>query len=111
MTSDSEELQKHQLIGGADRTTVNIDQANGRLAMRYRQDGAFRFRVFELDKVVRHEYEPIADVAQPSRGTFQGFASHGGYLYLLEGNAYGSSGSVEPTGNPFCQVCPLELKG
>ncbi|RNB85361.1 Tat pathway signal sequence domain protein [Brevibacillus nitrificans] len=107
LTPDSEELQKHQLIEGVDRTTVNIDQANDLLTMRYRQDGAFRFGVFELDKVLRQEYEPIADVAQPSMGTFQGFASYGGYLYLLEGNSYGSSGSVEPTGNTYVTVVNL----
>lgn len=107
LTPGSEELQKHQLIEGADRTTVNIDQANGLLTMRYRQDGAFRFGVFELDKVVRHEYEPMADVAQPSMGTFQGFASYGGYLYLLEGNSYGSSDSVAPTGNTYITVVNL----
>ncbi|MED1792125.1 hypothetical protein P4V54_05470 [Brevibacillus nitrificans] len=107
LTPESEELQKHQLIEGVDRTTVNIDQANELLTMRYRQDDAFRFGVFELDKVLRQEYEPIADVAQPSMGTFQGFASYGGYLYLLEGNSYGSSGSVEPTGNTYVTVVNL----
>jgi hypothetical protein len=107
LTPDSDELEKHRLIEGVDRTTVNIDQANGLLTMRYRQDGAFRFGVYELEKVTRKQYAPIADVAQPSMGTFQGFASYGGYLYLLEGNSYGSSGSVEPTGNTYITAVNL----
>lgn len=107
LTPDAGELEKHQLIEGADRTTVNIDQANGLLTMRYRKDGAFRFGVYELEKVKRGQYEPIADVAQPSMGTFQGFASYGGYLYLLEGNSYGSNGSVEPTGNTYITAVDL----
>lgn len=107
LTPDSDELEKHQLIEGVDRTTVNIDQANGLLTMRYRQDGAFRFGVYELEKVKREQYTPIADVAQPSVGTFQGFASYGGYLYLLEGSAYGTSGSVAPTGNTYITAVNL----
>jgi hypothetical protein len=101
LTPDSPELEKFRLIEGVDRTTVNIDPANGLLTMRYRKDGAFRFALFDLESVKRHEYAPLADVPQPSMGTFQGFASYGGYLYLLEGNSYGSNGSVEPTGNTF----------
>ncbi|MED4755161.1 hypothetical protein [Brevibacillus choshinensis] len=107
LTPDSDVLEKHQLIEGVDRTTVNIDQANGLLTMRYRQDGAFHFGVFELEKVKRKQYTPIADVPQPSVGTFQGFASYGGYLYLLEGSAYGTSGSVEPTGNTYIRAVNL----
>jgi hypothetical protein len=84
LTPSSLELQKHRLIEGVDRTTVNIDPANGLLTMRYRKDGAFRFGVYELEQVNRREYVPITDVPQPGCGKFQGFASYGGYLYLLE---------------------------
>ncbi|MDR6880573.1 hypothetical protein [Bacillus sp. 3255] len=101
LTPQSPELQKHVLVQGADRTTVNIDAANELLTMRYRKDGAFHFGVYALEDVKRNRYEPIADVVQPSVGTFQGFASYGQYLYLLEGSSYGSSGSVEPVGNTY----------
>jgi len=107
LTPDSPSLEKHRLVDGADRTTVNIDAAHGLLTMRYRKDGAFRFGVYELEAVKRGVYEPVADVAQPSMGTFQGFASYGGYLYLLEGNAYGSNGSTAPTGNTFITAVDL----
>lgn len=107
LTSDSPELQKHRLIEGADRTTVHIDQAKNLLTMRYRKDGAFRFGVFPLEEVKRGSYSAIADVKQPSVGTFQGFASYGGFLYLLEGNSYGSGGSTAPTGNTFITAVNL----
>ena len=107
LTPDSPELEKFSLIEGADRTTVNIDPAHGLLTMRYRKNGAFRFAVYDLEEVKRHRYVPIADVPQPAMGTFQGFASYGGYLYLLEGNAYGSNGSVAPTGNTYITAVNL----
>lgn len=107
LTPTSPELEKHRLVEGADRTTVNIDAAHGLLTMRYRKDGVFRFGVYALEEVKRHRYTPVADVPQPAMGTFQGFASYGGYLYLLEGNAYGSNGSVAPTGNTYITAVDL----
>lgn len=106
-TPDSPQLEKHRLIEGIDRTTVNIDPANGLLTMRYRQDGSFRFGVFNLEDVKQGNYVPVVDVAQPPMGTFQGFASYGEYLYLLEGNAYNGSSSVEPYGNTYITVVNL----
>jgi hypothetical protein len=107
LSSDSTELEKYRLVEGADRTTVNIDAANGLLTMRYRIDGSFRFGVYALEDIKRNHYTPLADVPQPAVGTFQGFASYGGYLYLLEGNSYGSSGSVAPIGNTFITAVDL----
>jgi hypothetical protein len=102
LTPESPQLEKHRLIEGVDRTTVNIDPANETLTMRYRDsDKVFHFALFDLDQVNQGNYEPIADVLQPQLGTFQGFASYGEYLYLLEGNAYGSSGSAAPDGNTY----------
>ena len=101
LTPDSPSLEKHRLIEGVDRTTVNIDPANELLTMRYRKDGVFHFALFDLKQVKRNKYVPIADVLQPPMGTFQGFTSYGGYLYILEGNAFGNNGSVEPYGNTY----------
>ncbi|WP_068775871.1 hypothetical protein [Paenibacillus sp. FJAT-26967] len=108
LTPDTAGIQKHELIEGADRTTVNLDSANGLLTMRYRKEGVFRFAVYDLEAVKRNEYAAIADVPQPSVGTFQGFASYGGYLYLLEGTSYGSAGSVAPTGNTYLTSVDLQ---
>ncbi|TBL75759.1 Tat pathway signal sequence domain protein [Paenibacillus thalictri] len=108
LTPGSPELEKFQLIDGADRTTVNIDPARELLTMRYRIDGAFRYGVYRLADVLQHDYTPVADVPQPTVGTFQGFASYGRYLYLLEGTAYGTTGSVAPVGNTY--ITAVDLK-
>ncbi|MFD0959919.1 phage baseplate protein [Paenibacillus chungangensis] len=97
----SPQLEKFRLKQGVDRTTVTIDQAHGLLTMRYRENGTFRFGVYRLEDIANDSFTPIADVPQPSMGTFQGFASYGGYLYVLEGNAYGSNGSTVPLGNTY----------
>ncbi|WP_217556868.1 hypothetical protein [Paenibacillus sp. GbtcB18] len=107
LTPASPELRKFRLVEGADRTTVNIDEANGLLTMRYRLNGSFRFGVYDLESVKRGEYTPLADVPQPMVGTFQGFASYGDYLYLLEGNSYGSPGSSPPAGNTYLTAVDL----
>lgn len=108
LSSSSPELDKYRLVEGADRTTVSIDAANGLLTMRYRKDGAFHFGVYDLEEVKRRKFAPLADVPQPTVGTFQGFASYGGYLYLLEGNSYGSAGSTAPIGNTYINAVDLK---
>ncbi|TVY07930.1 phage baseplate protein [Paenibacillus cremeus] len=90
LTATSPELTKYRLIEGADRTTVNVDPATNLLTMRYRLNGSFRYGVYNLSDVKAGNYTPVADVPQPQVGTFQGFASYGGYLYLLEGTSYGT---------------------
>ena len=75
--------------------------------MRYRKHGAYRFATFPLEQVKKREYTAIFDIAQPKLGTFQGFASHGRYLYLLEGTPYGSTGSAEPIGNTYITIADL----
>ncbi|GIP34537.1 hypothetical protein [Paenibacillus sp. J2TS4] len=108
LTPDSPELEKFAPIPGADRTTVNIDMSDHLLTMRYRLKGEFRYAVYRLEDVKEHRYTPIADVPQPAVGTFQGFASYRGYLYLLEGTSYGSAGSVEPLGNTYITTVKLD---
>ncbi|NGP45247.1 Tat pathway signal sequence domain protein [Bacillaceae bacterium SIJ1] len=106
--ADNPQLEKFELIPDVDRTTVNIDMAYGNLTMRYRENGQFNFAVFPLDQVKQHNDTPIYNVAQPSGlGTFQGFASYGRFLYLLEGNAYGKGDSEKPTGNTKITIVDL----
>ncbi|WNQ09030.1 hypothetical protein MJA45_15390 [Paenibacillus aurantius] len=108
LTPASPELEKFKLMEGIDRTTVNIDPTNNLLTMRYRKDGSFRYGVYDLEAVKRREFQPIADVAQPTVGTFQGFVSYGGFLYLLEGNSFGSGGSTAPVGNTYITTVNLQ---
>jgi hypothetical protein len=107
LTADSPALTPYTLESGVDRTTVAIDPANNRLAVRCRVSGAFRYRLYDLAAFKAGGRTTLADVAQPAdlqpgyTDTFQGFASYGGYLYLLAGSAYGKDGSVSPDGNTY----------
>lgn len=97
-------LARRELLPGVDRTTCNVDPLSRTLVMRYRRDGSFRYALFHLGHVreERSSYTQIADVAQPgvlSGTTFQGYASHGRYLYLLDGRIYSDSNPPEGRGN------------
>ncbi|MBO0995020.1 phage baseplate protein [Bacillus sp. SD088] len=92
-------LEKFDFLPNIDHTTVDIDHAHQLLTMRYRQNGKFYFALYQLADVKQHRFQPIAKMAQPKLGTFQGFASYGNYLYLLEGNDYGTRDSQKPNGN------------
>ncbi|NOU94060.1 Tat pathway signal sequence domain protein [Paenibacillus sp. LMG 31456] len=100
-------ITKFAPVSGADRTTVNIDMANGLLTMRYRlNETLFHFSVFNLAEVKAGTYKPLVTVDQPTGlGVFQGFASYGSYLYLLDGTAYNLN--TNPTGNTYITTVNL----
>ncbi|WP_054957943.1 phage baseplate protein [Paenibacillus dakarensis] len=103
-------LVKYAPVAGADRTTVNIDMAHGLLTMRYRigEPGSrvMKFNTYRLADVKAGNFTPLTTVNQPSgMGTFQGFASYGNYLYLLDGNPYDAT--TNPTGNTYLTTVNL----
>ncbi|GGD73094.1 phage baseplate protein [Paenibacillus nasutitermitis] len=100
-------ITKYTPVAGADRTTLNIDMANGLLIMRYRLNGTlFHYSAFNLAEVKDGTYKPLATVDQPKGlGVFQGFASYGSYLYLLDGTAYNLN--TNPTGNTYITTVDL----
>ncbi|MEU9836527.1 hypothetical protein AB0D67_33755 [Streptosporangium sp. NPDC048047] len=98
LTRDSPELARHVPVPGADRTTCGTDPVHRRLVVRHRLDGTFRYALYDLADVRRHRYEPLAVAAQPALGfSFQGFATYGSYLYLLEGTSGGAPGNTHLT--------------
>lgn len=100
LTPDSEEVRRLQPVPGSDRTTCGVDPDAGQLVMRHRVGGSFRYALYDLESLCSNDFTPLATVAQPALSySFQGYASYGGYLYLLEGSSYGSTGSQPPTGN------------
>ncbi|NUO58928.1 MAG: Tat pathway signal sequence domain protein [Hamadaea sp.] len=102
VTPDSPGVRRVTPIPGADRTTCGIDPVLNRLVMRHRIAGTFRYALYDLDDVRRNQFTPIFEVDQPALTySFQGYASSGDYLYLLEGSSYGSSGSTAPIGNTY----------
>lgn len=104
LDAKKDDIEKFVLVEGADHTTVNIDQAFNLLTLRYRLDHQFYYSVFPLDEVKEGKYEAIYTFEHPEEiDTFQGFASHGPYLYLLEGNETDESG-----GNTYVYSVDLE---
>ncbi|MEV6970297.1 hypothetical protein AB0M47_34840 [Hamadaea sp. NPDC051192] len=102
ITPDSPEVRRIAPIPGADRTTCGIDPVLNRLVMRHRVAGTFRYALYDLDEARRNKFTPIFEVDQPALTySFQGYATSGAYLYLLEGTSYGSSGSTAPVGNTY----------
>ena len=76
--------------------------------IRYRFNGAYRFAVYNLEDIHAGTYEPMYDVAQPDDiQTFQGFASYGKYLYLLEGNSFEHVRADDEVGNTYITVLDL----
>lgn len=108
ITNTSSSITKYALLSGVDRTTCNIDMVNGYLTMRYRQNGSFRYGVFNLEAVKAGNAQALVDVPHPAGlGTFQGFASFGSYLYLLDGVAYNDTTSISPNGNTYITTVNL----
>ncbi|CAG7645961.1 hypothetical protein PAESOLCIP111_05062 [Paenibacillus solanacearum] len=108
VTPNTPWLEKHTIVPGSFNTTVSIDMAHGNLVMRYRLNGEYRFGVYNLEQVKQRNYVSLADIAQPLVDTsFQGYTSYGSYVYMLEGTAYGKSGSVSPDGNTYITAVNL----
>ncbi|WP_328895952.1 phage baseplate protein [Streptomyces sp. NBC_00236] len=106
LTANSSKVAKFTPVAGADRTTIAIDPASKRLALRYRLGGAFQFGLYDLATFTAGTYTQLAHVMQPtdiaSPPPFQGFTTFGQYLYLLEGSAYGSTNPAP--GNTYQSV-------
>ncbi|SEG40262.1 hypothetical protein SAMN04489712_10524 [Thermomonospora echinospora] len=108
LTNESPELTKYQPVPDVSGVTATIDPVNGRLAMRYKEDG-WRIAVYDLADLKAHHYDdPVFDIAQPSLGgeTFQGYALYGKYLYTYSGNPYGPGNP--PPGNARLSTIDLE---
>ncbi|WP_328517115.1 hypothetical protein [Paenibacillus radicis (ex Xue et al. 2023)] len=104
VTPNTPWITKHTIIPGAVNTTVSIDMTHGNLLMRYKLNDVFRLAVYNLEQVKLGNYVSLVDIAQPTitgNPTFQGYALFGNYAYLLDGNYYGSPGSVAPDGNTY----------
>ncbi|MFJ8668700.1 hypothetical protein [Streptomyces sp. NPDC093600] len=79
---------------GATGVTCTIDPTTNRLIVRFGLSG-MKYESYDLAKAAAGVWEPIARIAQPNpNGVFQGYASLGGVLYMLAGQAIGPD-------NPF----------
>jgi hypothetical protein len=74
--------------------TPTIDRSTNELVLRYTLNGTHWAR-YDLARAAAGIWEPIQRITPPlPAGTFQGYTSHAGVLYTLQGEAYG-------TGNPL----------
>ncbi|MFD9794958.1 hypothetical protein ACFWXK_28875 [Streptomyces sp. NPDC059070] len=66
--------------------TPTIDRSANELVIRFYSGGATHFERYDLTKAAAGVFEPLQRVEQPAGlGVFQGYASHNGVLYLLNG--------------------------
>ncbi|GAB6928950.1 hypothetical protein JCM10914A_29330 [Paenibacillus sp. JCM 10914] len=108
VTPNTPWLDKFDIVPGAFNTTASVDMEYGHLLMRYRLDGVYYFDVYDLEQVKQNNYVSLAKIQIPSLpSSFQGYTKHGNYVYILEGNSYGSPGSVYPDGNTY--ITSLDL--
>lgn len=121
----SPSLAKYTPVPGSTINTASVDPVYGRLAVRYHDtDGVVRYQVHDLDLARLGIWsEPLAAIDEPDitavpgwplttygRPFLQGYAVVGRYLYMLHGNAYGSTQVIDgqtvvisqpDTGNTF----------
>ncbi|GAA2751160.1 hypothetical protein GCM10010440_62350 [Kitasatospora cinereorecta] len=108
LDSTSPALVKHTPVPGSTVNTASVDPVYGRLVHRYSLGtGVMHYRVHDLalarlgvwDRPLAGIDEPqiTVDAATYGHPAFQGYAAVGRYLYLLHGNAYGSTETVDGT--------------
>ncbi|MFF5447672.1 hypothetical protein [Streptomyces sp. NPDC012888] len=91
--------QPYRPVSGATNVTCTIDPTTNRVIVRFKS-GSMMFESYDLDKARAGDWTPLTRITQPdAKGTFQGYASLGGVLYMIAGNGY--SDTVKPPGNTY----------
>ncbi|WP_329124142.1 phage baseplate protein [Streptomyces sp. NBC_01353] len=87
---------------GAKSVTCTIDPTTNRLVVRFSSSG-MKYESYDLDKAAAGVWEPLTRIAQPNpNGVFQGYASLGGVLYMLAGQAIAADNPDNPPpGNTY----------
>ncbi|MCD0484147.1 teichoic acid biosynthesis protein C [Streptacidiphilus sp. ASG 303] len=118
--SSSSALVKHTPVPGSTANTASVDPVYGRLVHRYGTDGGMRYAVHDLDLARLGIWNaPLADIAEPAvtvpaqYGTpdFQGYAVAGRYLYLMHGNAYGTTQQIDLNGDGTAETVVVSPDG
>ncbi|MBT2445385.1 Tat pathway signal sequence domain protein [Streptomyces sp. ISL-36] len=87
---------------GATGVTCTIDPTTNRLVVRFNLSG-MKYESYDLAKAAAGVWEPLARIPQPDpNGVFQGYASLGGVLYMLAGQAIAADNPANPfPGNTY----------
>ncbi|MDG4798326.1 hypothetical protein [Micromonospora sp. WMMD1082] len=109
LDSTSSTLAKYTPVPGSTINTASIDPVYGRLVVRYRDtDGVTKYQVHDLDLARLDIWEkPLASISEPDitavpgwplttygHPALQGYAVVGRYLYLLHGDPYGKTETI-----------------
>ncbi|MET9291131.1 teichoic acid biosynthesis protein C [Streptomyces sp. NPDC003077] len=101
-------LATYRPLPGTTKNHPAIDPATGRLLLRYRRRGRYRYAVYDLRRFAARDYRPLADLPQPAAGPpFQGMALHGDHVYQLTGSGYGPGNPPSSGGNVRLQRVDL----
>ncbi|MEU5986977.1 hypothetical protein [Streptomyces sp. NPDC047434] len=94
--------QPYTPAAGATGVTCTIDPTTDRLVVRF-SSGGMKYESYDLAKAAAGIWEPITRIAQPDpKGVFQGYASLGGVLYMLAGEAIADDNPDNPPpGNTY----------
>ena len=96
-------LWRRDLIPDSTQNTCNIDPVHRTLTMRYWTGDEFRLALYDLDEVKQEKssYQPLYDIGTPevmATNVFQGYATLGDHLYLLDGTAHNADNPPPPEG-------------
>jgi hypothetical protein len=97
LSKSSKDIKKFTPIKAANEHTCTIDTVNNRLVVRYNLKGQGKhIAVFDLAAATKGDFtKPLANFKQPLPTTkaknFQGYTAYGRYLYLLWGDSYEQS--------------------
>ncbi|MGW5664585.1 phage baseplate protein [Streptomyces sp. NPDC003758] len=87
-------------VTGARGVTPTIDRSANELIVRFSTGGTMYYERYDLAQAAAGVFTPLQRLAQPTGlGVFQGYASHSGVLYLLDGEHYDST--VSPPSTPY----------
>ncbi|MFC3573168.1 hypothetical protein ACFOZ0_07715 [Streptomyces yaanensis] len=87
---------------GALFVTPTIDRSANELIVRFTVNSTTYFERYDLAKAATGVFEPLQRIAQPTGlGTFQGYASDSGVLYLLTGD---NATLSPPPGNTYIRA-------
>ncbi|KAK4248964.1 hypothetical protein C7999DRAFT_13190 [Corynascus novoguineensis] len=100
LTNSSSGIKKFKPVAAATEHTCTIDPVYNRLVVRYHlPDSGKHIAVYDLAKATKGDFSsPLANFKQPLPKTkgknFQGYAAYGKYLYLLWGDSYDVSSTL-----------------
>ncbi|MET7901322.1 teichoic acid biosynthesis protein C [Streptomyces sp. NPDC005355] len=114
LSNGSSSLATHRPVPGSTSNQPAVDMLNKRLLLRYRLDGAVRYRLMNLSDVTAGDYTAVYDIPQAGVSAdevFQGFTVLGDYAYEMTGTAYtAENGTNPPSGHGNTYVSCLDLR-